>query len=252
MSMDTAAWLTALSFAIQIAAGVAPMRWPQHAWLAGVIFWLSLAFALICSAWWILSNQETAMFVIRSGYSVAALLVVLAILVAWMQWRSTDASPLAQNASSESKNASPLTFDASTGGRISANKMQMTGRIPFNFAKADTGGQIIMDGASIQGLPEQANIEFPPPNGSHSSLSNDDLKKALLKSADRIRKAKTREEWTTEALLARDLCAEALPKTGPILNTGPGSKLLAYVYVIDKQSADAVADFIGVVTKALR
>ena len=75
MSIDTTAFLAILSFSVQIMAGVAPMRWPQHAWLAGVIFWLALAFALGCSGWWILSNREMAMAVIKSGYSVAALLV---------------------------------------------------------------------------------------------------------------------------------------------------------------------------------
>lgn len=255
MAMDTAAWLTALSFAVQIAAGVAPMRWPQHVWIAGVIFWLSLAFALGCSAWWILSNQETAMFVIRSGYSVSALLVVLAGLVGWMEWRAADAAPsLTPPVAAGQQDHVPLTLDASTGGKISANKMEMTGFIPGNFAKAATGGQIIMDGAKIAGLSERSinNVEFPPPNGTHAGLSNKDLSKGILQSAEKLRRATNRSEWSEAAFEARDLCAEALPKIGPVASVGPGSKLLAYVYVLDKQSANAAADFLDTVSNSLQ
>lgn len=56
--MDTALFLTLFLFAVQIAAGVAPMRWPQCAWLAGLIFWLSLAGAVGSLAWYIVSHSD--------------------------------------------------------------------------------------------------------------------------------------------------------------------------------------------------
>jgi hypothetical protein len=88
MSIDSAAWVAIVSWSLQVMAGVAPVRYPQHAWLAGVIFWLSFAVAVASSAWWVFSNPDTTMAIIRSGYTVAGLLVVVAGLVAWMQRRA--------------------------------------------------------------------------------------------------------------------------------------------------------------------
>jgi hypothetical protein len=56
--MDTALFLTLFLFAVQIAAGVAPMRWPESRWLAGAIFWVSMLGAAGCLVWYSYSNAE--------------------------------------------------------------------------------------------------------------------------------------------------------------------------------------------------
>ncbi|UPJ52234.1 hypothetical protein IVB30_13260 [Bradyrhizobium sp. 200] len=50
--MDGALFSLLFFFFAQISAGVAPMRWPQCEWLAGVIFWVSTAGMAICVVWY--------------------------------------------------------------------------------------------------------------------------------------------------------------------------------------------------------
>jgi len=56
--MDGALFSLLFFFFVQISAGVAPMRWPKCAWLAGYIFWVSSAGAVSCLLWYGYSNQE--------------------------------------------------------------------------------------------------------------------------------------------------------------------------------------------------
>jgi hypothetical protein len=50
--MDGALFSLLFFFFVQISAGVAPLRWPQCKWLAGVIFWISTAGATTCLIWY--------------------------------------------------------------------------------------------------------------------------------------------------------------------------------------------------------
>lgn len=169
------------------------MIWPQRAWLAGVIFWVSLAFAVACSAWWVLSNQETAMAIIKSGYAVSALLVVIAVIIAWMQWRAPAETESKPRVESQSNPTPQPTFDAASSGSISAKKFEMSGDIhqlfPGGFAKAETGGQIILDESRVVSRPR---IEYPPPDGRYSSLTNPQLSEKLRQSANLLREASSR------------------------------------------------------------
>lgn len=56
--METELFLTLFLFAVGIAAGIAPMKWPQHTWLAGIVFWVSCVFAILSLAWWIALRDE--------------------------------------------------------------------------------------------------------------------------------------------------------------------------------------------------
>lgn len=58
MGTETAALvLTMVLFFIQIAAGVAPVRYPKQAWVADIIWWISMVGALACFAWWLYLNS---------------------------------------------------------------------------------------------------------------------------------------------------------------------------------------------------
>jgi hypothetical protein len=54
--MDFRALVAAFSLCIQILAGVAPTKWPQHAWIADIIFWGACALAIACLIWWFFAN----------------------------------------------------------------------------------------------------------------------------------------------------------------------------------------------------
>lgn len=57
---------------------------------------------------------------------------------------------------------------------------------------------------------------------------------------------------TELALDARELCSEAFPRTGDVASTNNASFLLLTVYISEKRAAEAVADFLDVVAKAVR
>jgi hypothetical protein len=82
--MDTTLFLTLFLFAVQTAAGVAPMKWPQHTWLAGWIFYLSGIFALICSFWWFISNRDWIMLYVQPPQIIA---VGLAVALGGLIWQ---------------------------------------------------------------------------------------------------------------------------------------------------------------------
>jgi hypothetical protein len=245
--MDSAAWLTAVGFAVQVAAGVAPMRWPQHAWIAGVIFWLSLAFALSCSGWWILSNQETTMAIIRSGYSVAVLLVALAGLVAWMQWRAADITPVSSpNVTVPPNKDGPRpVFDASTFGKIDAENMRATGPLPPGLAKADQGGQINFKGSTLNVVHDgSVNIAFPPPDGTYSALSVSELSTRLAATAKELRERTIQSDWIASALKGRSLTSQALTKIKGMKIDGPGAQMIFMIYIPDRAAANEAAKFL--------
>ena len=58
--MDGALFSLLFFFFVQISAGVAPMRWPECKWLAGVIFWISTAGAVGCLIWYSYSQGWVA------------------------------------------------------------------------------------------------------------------------------------------------------------------------------------------------
>jgi hypothetical protein len=53
MAIDAALVLTLVLFFMQIAAGVAPMKYPDKAWIADIVWWLSLFGALASLGWWL-------------------------------------------------------------------------------------------------------------------------------------------------------------------------------------------------------
>ncbi len=61
------------------------MRWPEHKWLAGVIFWVSGAFALVCLAWWTTSNRETVMAIFEPRNFIAFGLLVAVVAFGYQQ-----------------------------------------------------------------------------------------------------------------------------------------------------------------------
>jgi len=80
--MDTALFLTLFLFAVQIAAGVAPLIWPnpEHAWIARSIFWSSGLFAVVCLVIW-----AQPMSFVSPNYLIAFGLVIAACGFVWQQ-----------------------------------------------------------------------------------------------------------------------------------------------------------------------
>ncbi|MDR7220377.1 hypothetical protein [Aminobacter aminovorans] len=56
--MDTELFLSLFLFGVGLAAGIAPMIWPQHRWLSAIVFWLSCVLAIAALAIWISSRDE--------------------------------------------------------------------------------------------------------------------------------------------------------------------------------------------------
>jgi hypothetical protein len=88
--LDTALFLTLFLFAVQTAAGVAPMRWPNHTWLAGLIFYVSGFFAIACLVWWSLSNRDWLMPALQPLQVIA---LGLAIALGGLIWQWKRQSP---------------------------------------------------------------------------------------------------------------------------------------------------------------
>lgn len=86
--LDTALFLTLFLFAVQTAAGVAPMRWPHHTWLAGLIFYVSGIFAVACLVWWSFSNWDWLMSALQPPQVIALGLAVALGGLIW-QWKRT-------------------------------------------------------------------------------------------------------------------------------------------------------------------
>jgi hypothetical protein len=100
--MDTALFLTLFLFAVQIAAGVAPLIWPnpQHAWIARSIFWSSGLFAVVCMVIW-----AQPMSFVSPNYLIAFGLVIAACGFVWQQTKlasKPEAVGLAVEAASQS------------------------------------------------------------------------------------------------------------------------------------------------------
>lgn len=87
MQMDSAAVLAAISFAVQIAAGVAPVKWPQHAWLASLIFWGACIVAIVSVLLWGYSNQGWLMAYWKPQSLIAAGIVAAVVGLIWDIWR---------------------------------------------------------------------------------------------------------------------------------------------------------------------
>jgi hypothetical protein len=108
--MDGALFSLLFFFFVQIAAGVAPMRWPQCKWLAGVILWLSTAGAAVCLVWYAYSqgwgSMAFAMFGQRT-LGVVALICGAAIAVGGLSLIAAGDNP---------KPSSPLRADVFTLG----------------------------------------------------------------------------------------------------------------------------------------
>ncbi|WP_440641292.1 hypothetical protein ACSHT2_09270 [Bradyrhizobium sp. PUT101] len=80
--MDGALFSLLFFFFVQISAGVAPMRWPECKWLAGVIFWISSAGAAACLIWYGYSQSwfsiATGMMG-RQGFGILVLACAIAL-----------------------------------------------------------------------------------------------------------------------------------------------------------------------------
>jgi hypothetical protein len=75
--MDGALFSLLFFFFVQISAGVAPMRWPECKWLAGVIFWISTAGAVGCLIWYSYSQGWVAVAHGMIGQRSAGFLILL-------------------------------------------------------------------------------------------------------------------------------------------------------------------------------
>jgi hypothetical protein len=88
--MDGALFSLLFCFFLQISAGVAPIRYPQHAWIAGLIFWVSTAGAVACLLWYGWSNFDSLMAAIDSmgrktaGGIITFVGMAVAILGLWL------------------------------------------------------------------------------------------------------------------------------------------------------------------------
>ena len=246
--MDTAAWLTALSFAVPIVAGVAPVRWPQHTWIAGVIFWLSLVFALVCSAWWILSNQETVMVIIRSGYSVAALLVALGVLVAWMQWRTPATLPAAKGAPDNASQPRPV-FDNSSTGTTDISGATFNGTPPPGFVKNE--GTFSGKNMTVN-APQNKPLVFFSWTDETRSLPPTELISRLNVVAKELRERNNAQDWIASAHRGRDLVGAAVVHKGVKLdNVGNGGMAISLVHIPNRAIASEAADFLNTIAAAL-
>ena len=75
--MDGTLFSLLFFFFVQISAGVAPMRWPECKWLAGIIFWISSAGAAICLIWYGYSQGWLSMAVEMAGRTNFGILVLI-------------------------------------------------------------------------------------------------------------------------------------------------------------------------------
>ncbi|MEH2505609.1 hypothetical protein V1290_004420 [Bradyrhizobium sp. AZCC 1578] len=84
--MDSTLFLTLFLFAVQTAAGVAPMKWPQRRWLADAIFYLSGFFATICLVTYLVTNRDWLVPAIQPSHVIALGLAIAFGGLLW-QWR---------------------------------------------------------------------------------------------------------------------------------------------------------------------
>jgi len=90
MRMDLPALGALLGFSVQIAAGIAPMKWPQHAWLAHLIFWGACVFGVLSVLSWLFTN---GILTLDPRSLIIVGLVIALIGVGWQYWRqATDFS----------------------------------------------------------------------------------------------------------------------------------------------------------------
>lgn len=77
-TLDSALFSLLFFFFVQIAAGVAPIVWPQSKWLAGLILWFSTVAAVICLIWFGYSQGWVSMAIGAMGqrYVGSALLLL--------------------------------------------------------------------------------------------------------------------------------------------------------------------------------
>lgn len=250
-----------------LALGAAGVRWsePEYRWIFECIVYLSVAAAvvLIVIACWSGRGKIKSRIRMIDPWHIIA--VGLAIAVCGVLWQQTRGAPTKTDTTVVGSTPLPSdpkipatsnTFSASTGGIISAKKVDGIGVLPSNFARADTGGQIILDGSKATAVPRpvrpDSDVEYPPRDGTYKNLSDAELSERLRQSAKMFREASNREQWTSLALDARELCSEAFPRTGVVASKGNGSFLLLTVYIREKAAAEAVSDFLETVAVAVR
>jgi|GEM_PF-1679649 hypothetical protein len=92
MRMDLPALGALLGFSVQIAAGIAPMKWPQHAWLAHLIFWGACVFGVLSVLSWLFTN---GILTLDPRSLIIVGLVIALIGVGWQYWRQPPTSATA-------------------------------------------------------------------------------------------------------------------------------------------------------------
>jgi hypothetical protein len=142
-------------------------------------------------------------------------------------------------------------FESLSEGKISAEKMTINGPLPQGFARAETGGQIILNGTSVNVVPDQLNIAFPPPDGTNTKLSNREIGERLQLAAKEFRDHSTRPEWTDTAVKSRELCSEALVRIKTIKIDGAGGQMILMVYIQDRAAANEAAKFLETLSDAV-
>jgi hypothetical protein len=85
------------------------MKWPQHAWLAGWIFWGSCIFALACSGWWGIENWDWLMATIKPIHIAWVAVALLATALIWQSRQSSSSSIASTSASSSPAVQTPAT-----------------------------------------------------------------------------------------------------------------------------------------------
>jgi len=105
--MDGALFSLLFLFFIQIAAGVAPLLFPQHTWIARVVFWVSTIGAVICLAWYGWSNLDWLIAVM--GQKTLGVIIAVAAMVLFIFGLILVGSPLRQPAPTQ-KISTPRNF----------------------------------------------------------------------------------------------------------------------------------------------
>jgi hypothetical protein len=63
----------------KVSCRLAPMMWPQHKWVAGIVLWLSVSGALVSIAWYLYTNQAWLIEMIgprTTGFAIGTICIV--------------------------------------------------------------------------------------------------------------------------------------------------------------------------------
>jgi len=155
--MDLRALAAILSFCTQIAAGVAPVKWPQYAWLADLIFWGACFLGVSCLVWWIISHAKVKAW-IRARVSKLDRSTILLIAIAGMWVFSTMAlavllwgryvAPTTAREAAQT-DSRPFQWVMHFQGGTDAHNVRYINRIVFEGSHKENGPIRLMDAVVV-------------------------------------------------------------------------------------------------------